>query len=111
MKLQSIEIILQNLKEVEVGEDETEKNEHFENAIEYFTLSLEYNEDFMSSYQLKGNAQLLLKKYEDAKEPLVIGTERFPEDSQMWNDLAICYALLNDAENAKAAEARAESLK
>ena len=91
--------------------DETEKNESFENAIEYFSLSLEYNEDFMSSYQLKGNAQLLLKQYEEAKETLEIGTEKFPEDYQMWNDLAICYALLNETDMAKEAEARAEALK
>jgi len=95
-----------------IGEkDEAQKNKYFESAIEYFSLSLEYNEDFLSSYQLKGNAELLLKKYEDAKETLEIGTEKFPEDYQMWNDLSICYALLNQSEKAKQAEARANELK
>ena len=91
--------------------DDAEKNGYFGNAIKYFVLSLEYNDDFMSSYQLKGNSQLLLKKYKEAKETLETGTEKFPEDYQMWNDLAICYALLNETENAKAAEARAEALR
>lgn len=91
--------------------DESEKNEAFNNAVEYFSLSLEYNSDFMSSYQLKGNAELLLKKYEDAKETLEIGTEKFPEDAQMWNDLAICYALLNESGKAAEAEARANELR
>ena len=91
--------------------DEEKKNKNFENAIEYFDLSLQYNADFMSSYQLKGNAELLLKRYDEAKETLETGTEKFPEDYQMWNDLAICYALLNEADLAKEAEARAEALK
>jgi tetratricopeptide (TPR) repeat protein len=91
--------------------DEAQKNGYFEDAIKYFAISIQYNEDFLSSYQLKGNAELLLKKYEDAKETLEIGTEKFPEDYQMWNDLSICYALLNETGKAKEAEARAEALK
>jgi len=91
--------------------DEAEKNSDFEQAIEYFALSIQYNEDFLSSYQLKGNAELLLKKYDEAKETLETGTAKFPEDYQMWNDLSICYALLNETEKAKEAEARAEALK
>ena len=91
--------------------DEAEKNSDFEQAIEYFALSIQYNEDFLSSYQLKGNAELLLKKYDEAKETLETGTEKFPEDYQMWNDLSICYALLNETVKAKEAEARAEALK
>jgi len=93
------------------SKDEAQKNESFESAIEYFDLSIIYNEEFMSSYQLKGNAELLLKKYEEAKETLEIGIEKFPEDYQMWNDLAICYALLNETDKANEAQARADSLK
>lgn len=93
----------------DVSMDEKEKD--FDEAIVYLTKAIELNPDFSSSYQLKGNAQLLLKRYEAARETLELGVERFPDDYQMWNDLAICYTWLNDKEKAEAATARADQLK
>lgn len=90
--------------------DLEKKNEYFSKAIDNFDLSIQYNDEFMSSYQLKGNAELLLKRYEDSRETLEIGTQKFPNDAQMWNDLSICYAILNIQDKAKAAEARAREL-
>lgn len=91
--------------------DTDEKNADFLNSVKYFDISIKQNPDYLNSYQLKGNAELLLQKFEDAKNTLETGVQKFPEDYQMWNDLSICYARLNEAEKAKQAEAKAKALK
>ena len=88
-----------------------QKNEKLADAITYLGKAIELNPDFLSSYQLKGNAELLLAKYDAAKVTLEAGVEKFPEDAQMWNDLGICYTQLNDKDKAEAAFKRADELK
>ncbi|MCB0281732.1 MAG: tetratricopeptide repeat protein [Calditrichae bacterium] len=87
------------------------KNEKLAEAITYLGKAIELNPEFQSSYQLKGNAELLLQKYEDAKVTLEDGVNKFPEDAQMWNDLGVCYTQLNDKEKAEAAFSKADALK
>lgn len=87
-----------------------DKDKMLADAILYLGKSLEINPDYQACYQLKGNAELLLKKYEDAKNTLESGVERFPEDAQMWGDLSICYTWLNDKEKAEAAKLKADEL-
>jgi len=79
-------------------------------AIEFFGKSIDLNPDFKSSYQLKGNAELLTEKYDDAKMTLESGVDLFPDDGQMWEDLARCYAHLGDKDNAEAADKRAKEI-
>ncbi len=94
--------------EEDISEDT--KKEKLGLAIEFFAKSIELNPDFISSYQLKGNSELLIEKYEDAKNTLEEGVDLFPDDAQMWEDLAKSYALLSDQEKAKAAYKRADEL-
>jgi tetratricopeptide (TPR) repeat protein len=92
------------------GIPEETKTEKLNMAIEFFEKSIEINPDFKSSYQLKGNAELQNKKFEDAKETLEEGVELFPEDAQMWIDLAKSYTFLNEKDKATAAFQRADEL-
>lgn len=86
------------------------KNEKLGLAVEFFAKSITINPDFKSSYQLKGNSELLTEKYEDAKNTLEEGVNMFPDDGQMWEDLAKSYALLNEKEKASEAYKRADEL-
>ena len=95
---------------IEKGVPAEEKNKKLAMAVEFFAKSIEINPDFKSSYQLKGNAELLTEKYEDAKNTLKEGVDMFPDDEQMWEDLAITYSHLGDKEKAEAADKRAKEL-
>jgi integrase len=89
----------------------TTKQNKLSLAIEFFAKSIEINPDFKSSYQLKGNAELLIEKHAEARATLEAGVDMFPEDRQMWEDLAKSYAFLNEKEKADAAFKRADELK
>ncbi len=95
---------------IEKGVSLETKKEKLGMAVEFFGKSIELNPDFKSSYQLKGNSELLIERYEDAKKTLEEGVDMFPDDGQMWEDLAKSYALLNDKEKADAAYKRADEL-
>ncbi|KAA3609844.1 MAG: hypothetical protein D8M58_08635 [Calditrichaeota bacterium] len=95
---------------VEKGVPLVTKKEKLNMAIEFFTKSIELNPDFISSYQLKGNSELLIEKYADARMTLEEGVNMFPEDGQMWEDLAKSYALLGEKEKANEAYKRADEL-
>lgn len=90
--------------------DENTKKEKLGMSIEFFTKAIELNPDYKHSYVLKGNAQLLLGNFGAAKETLEVGVEKFPEDAQMWEDLAKSYSNLSETEKAKAAFKKADAL-
>jgi len=83
---------------------------NLEGAVEALSTSIDLNPDYQSSYQLKGNALLLLQRYAEAREVLEEGVQRFPEDGQMWSDLGVCYTQLNDKEKATNAFSKADAL-
>lgn len=87
-----------------------EKNQRYSLAVDNFGKSIKLNPDFINSYQLKGNAELLLRRFEDAKNTLEQGIGRYPNDKQMWDDLSICYANLGNKIKAEEAAARAGQL-
>ncbi len=90
--------------------DEKVKITNLEKAIEIFGKSIDIDPEYLSSYQLKGNAQLLLKKYDGARITLEKGVSYFPNDKQLWEDLVITYAWLGDKDKAEAARIRSEEL-
>ncbi len=79
-------------------------------SIDMFTRVLEIDPEFKEAYQLKGQSELLLEKYEDARDTLSEGVEYFPDDANMWYNLGVAYAHTNQKKKAKDAFAKAEKL-
>ncbi len=79
-------------------------------SIEYFNMVLEMDPEFKEAYQLKGQSELLLEKYEDARDTLSEGVEYFPDDANMWYNLGVAYAHTNQKKKAEKAFAKAEEL-
>ncbi len=79
-------------------------------SIEYFNQVLEIDPEFKEAYQLKGQSELLLEKYEDARDTLSEGVEYFPDDANMWYNLGVAFAHTNQKKKAEEAFAKAEKL-
>jgi tetratricopeptide (TPR) repeat protein len=92
------------------GLTKEEIEEKYNKAVEYLGKSIELNPDYVTSFQLKGNSELLLKRDEEARKTLEEGVERFPDDKELWNQLATCYARLGIKDKANEADARASQL-
>lgn len=90
--------------------EEKDKLFNLENAIKNFATSIDLDPESQNAYQLKGNAELLLSKWEEAKNTLERGVDLFPDDKQMWGDLATAYARLDDKKKGNAALKRYEEL-
>jgi len=86
------------------------KKQYLSEAATYFGKALAIDDSFKEGYQLKGQAELLLERYADAKETYLAGLDKFPEDSNMWYNLGVSYARLNDKAKAEEAFAKAEEL-
>ena len=94
----------------EEGISEEKKNALLEGATQYMQKTLDLDPDFKEAYQLKGQSELLLKKFDDALNTLLAGIERYPDDANMWYNLGVTYANLNQKEKAEEAFAKAEAL-
>ncbi len=87
-----------------------DKKAYLEDAALYFGKVIEIDPNMKEAYQLKGQSELLLKKYETAKETLMEGLEFFPDDDNMWYNLGVCYARLGNKKKSRQAFDKAEAL-
>ncbi len=87
-----------------------DKKTYLEDAALYFGKVIEIDPNMKEAYQLKGQSELLLEKYDVAKETLQEGVEFFPDDNNMWYNLGVCYARLGDKKKSRNAFDKAEAL-
>lgn len=76
------------------------KKEQFPEAIEYFSKSIELNDEFVPAYNNRGNSYAKLKQYEEAIEDYTKAIELNPNYSAAYNNRGASYAQLKEYEKA-----------
>jgi len=111
-------------KQASSASDNAEKIRLYGLAEEQFSKAITLNPEDLDSYQRQlydGNleimytldciAQIQQKKFEDCKNTALSGLDLFPDSSELYEFLAICYANLGETAKAKEAQERAKQLK
>ena len=86
------------------------RDQNWSEASKYFSLSIERGMEDPDPYLFAGSCKNLDKDYEGARILLEEGTEKFPDNGQIWNELAKSYAQLAMKKEAKNAFEKAKKL-
>lgn len=84
--------------------------EYLKAAIVNFDKVIQIDNEIKEAHQLKSTAEIRLEDWSAAKETLLKGLDLFPDDADMWNNLGICYARMNQKEKAEEAFEKAKEL-
>jgi|GEM_PF-1585717 len=116
--------LIYNRQATTADDGSEERLKYYADAEELFGRAINLDPDQLDSYQrslfdgnleimysLKCIAQLQQRKFESCKNTALQGLEIFPDSSELYEFLAIAYAIMGESEKAKAAEERAQQLK
>ncbi len=99
------------IKQTYGGElDEVKKNELYNKSILYFEKTIEIDPQVKDAYVLKSTAELQNKKFEGAKNTTLAGLELFPDEADLYSNLAVAYSNLGMKKEAEAAYEKAKAL-
>ncbi len=92
------------------GIDENTRNAYLQKCADAFGKVIELDPTMKEPYDFKSNAEITLKKYDEALATLKQAIEHFPDNGTFWFNLGVVYARLNKNDEAKKAFARAKEL-
>lgn len=90
--------------------DEATKNDYLQKSTKYFGKVIELDSSMIEPYKLKAQAEVQLKRFEDALNTVEKGIEIFPEDEDLWFMKSVALSNLNKKDAAEAAYLKAKEL-
>jgi len=99
------------IKQTYGGElDDVKKADLYNKSVIYFSKTIEIDPQVKDAYVLKSTAELQNKKFEDAKNTALAGLAIFPDEADLFSNLAVAYSNLGMKKEAEAAYEKAKSL-